>query len=398
MRQDPRLSLLKLAAAAVPQVPFPTRALFARFGSVEGILQASSSEWESTEGIRAPTLRRLLESREGFRGESLLPRLDKQRMRLISFADSEYPENLKGIPDPPPVLFLQGELRAEDARALAVVGSRRASAYGIAVCERLVRELAAEGYAIVSGLARGIDAAAHWACLERGGRAIAVVGTGLDVPYPKVNTPLFQRIPSQGVLVSEFLPGTQARPENFPRRNRIISGLALGVLVVEASERSGTLITVRMALEQGREVFSVPGDIRSPLSRGTHKLIKQGAKLVECLEDILEEMPGRIGHERPGPQAGEEIGMQDRGSSAESRERRETTRVSSAAWAGGAVLPLSGEAAEVVGLLSDEGILIDTLIERSGWPLEKLNGMLTELELLGRVKRLPGNRIARCGG
>ena len=194
-----------------------------------------------------------------------------------------------------------GACLPSDRGALAVIGSRKASAYGTRVCERLVRDLAAKGYCIVSGMARGIDSVAHWACIENNGRTLGVLGTGLDIAYPKQNLALFERIPLQGALISEFLPGTPARPENFPRRNRMISGLSRGVLVVEASERSGTMITVRMALEQGREVFAVPGDIRSLLSRGTHRLIKNGAKLVEGVDDILEEF-GEIvaGNQFPG--------------------------------------------------------------------------------------------------
>jgi len=391
---DPRLSLLKLASVSSSHVSFPTRALFSRFGSAEEILRASPAEWETTEGVLPYTVRRLREVRDDSEAAVMLARLEEGGMRPVSFVDLEYPENLTRIPDPPPVLFLRGQPRAEDRGAVAVVGARKASAYGIAVCRSLVAGLVGRGVCIVSGLALGIDAAAHWACLERGGRTLGVLGTGLDVPYPKENLPLFQRIPSQGVLISEFPPGTRARPENFPRRNRIISGLSLGVLVVEASRKSGTLITVRMALEQGREVFAVPGDIRSPLSKGTHRLIQQGAKLVDSLEDILEELPALAGREHPDsvgvgqPETREDPrpwGSEDR-----------TVQSGGAAWTKAVSLAGGEEAEQVVGQLGEEGTLIDTLLERTGWPLEKLNGLLTELELLGRVRRLPGNRIGRC--
>jgi len=266
----------------------------------------------------------------------------------------------------------------EDERAIAVIGSRKASAYGISVCRRLVRALVDHGFSIVSGMARGVDAAAHWAALEWGGRTLAVLGTGVDVVYPKTNRRVFQGILGCGALISEFLPGTQALAKNFPRRNRIISGMALGVLVVEAAERSGTMITVRTALEQGREVFSVPGDIRSPVSRGTHRLIKEGAKLVEGIGDILEEFPSyREGTFvlSPGVSCGH-VGSpvsQEQPAREDAECERET----------------------LLGQLGDEGTCVEVLIERTGWPPEKMATLLTELELLGRVKRLPGSRYLR---
>jgi DNA processing protein len=233
-------------------------------------------------------------------------------------------------------------------------------------------------------MAKGVDAAAHWAALDCDGRTLAVLGTGVDVVYPKANTRLFETILERGALLSEFLPGTGPFAKNFPRRNRIISGMALGVLVVEAAERSGTMITVRTALEQGREVFAVPGDVRSPVSRGTHRLIKQGAKLVEGIEDILEEFPfqGEGGFfltagvrpkdvTRPASreqECGEEGPIEEAG-----RTDKET----------------------LVGHLSDEGTCVDVLLERTGWPSEKMATLLTELELLGKVRRLPGSRYRR---
>jgi DNA processing protein len=285
------------------------------------------------------------------------------------------------------VLFIKGHVLQEDERALAVVGSRRASAYGTAVCERLVSQLVKSGFCIVSGMARGIDTVAHWSALENGGRTVGVLGTGADVVYPRSNEALFAHVPEQGFLVSEFLPGTEARPENFPRRNRIISGLACGVLVVEASERSGTMITVRLALEQGREIFSVPGDIRSALSRGTHGLIQKGAKLVGCVEDILEEFPYLFAPNKDGfmPSAIETVHGGGGGNNG-------------SALAMQAEASPPGEQEEVralLQLLDDAGTGLDSLVRRTGWRLEKLSLLLTELELSGRVKRVPGNRYAR---
>jgi DNA processing protein len=299
-------------------------------------------------------------------------------VRLVSFEDAEYPGNLREIPDPPPVLFVRGRIEPEDERAIAVIGSRKASAYGVSVCGRLVRALVDHGFSIVSGMAKGVDAAAHWAALDCDGRTLAVLGTGVDVVYPKANKQVFERVLDRGALLSEFLPGTEPFAKNFPRRNRIISGMALGVLVVEAAERSGTMITVRTALEQGREVFAVPGDVRSPVSRGTHRLIKEGAKLVEGIEDILEEFPfqGEGGFFlKPGVRSGDAVrpGSQDQAVREEGAGERET----------------------LIGHLSDEGTCVDVLIERTGWPSEKMATLLTELELLGRVRRLPGSRYLR---
>jgi DNA processing protein len=227
-------------------------------------------------------------------------------------------------------------------------------------------------------MAKGVDAAAHWAALEGEGRTLAVLGTGVDVVYPKANAALFESIVGAGALLSEFLPGTEPFAKNFPRRNRIISGMAHGVLVVEAAERSGTMITVRTALEQGREVFAVPGDIRSARSRGTHRLIKDGAKLVERVEDILEEFPFP-GLESPA------------------RRPEESSPDSDCRALGGpsAQNDDPGESDLLIQHLSDEGTPVEVLIERTGWPSEKMAMLLTELELLGRVRRLPGSRYLR---
>ena len=276
---NPGIARLKLARVALERSPFPTRAVFQALSSPEGILEATLEEFRGVRGLHPATLQSLLSMGEDPPDAGEVALLEKGGVRLISFEDADYPVNLREIPDPPPVLFVRGSILPEDRSAIAVIGSRKASGYGISVCRRLVRELVVRGFSIVSGMARGVDASAHWAALDGQGRTIGVLGTGVDVIYPKSNKPLFERAPRQGALVSEFLPGTEPFAKNFPRRNRIISGMALGVLVVEAAERSGTMITVRTALEQGREVFAVPGDVRSPVSRGTNRLIKEGAKL-----------------------------------------------------------------------------------------------------------------------
>lgn len=368
----------KLARAALASNRFPTQALFRSLRSPEAILEASPGKLRQTPGLHPQTLHALISERDDPSAADEIACVEATGVRLVSFEDAEYPGNLREIPDPPPVLFVRGRIEPEDERAIAVIGSRKASAYGVSVCGRLVRALVDHGFSIVSGMAKGMDAAAHWAALDRDGRTLAVLGTGVDVVYPKANKRLFETILDRGALLSEFLPGTEPFAKNFPRRNRIISGMALGVLVVEAAEKSGTMITVRTALEQGREVFAVPGDVRSPVSRGTHRLIKEGAKLVEGIEDILEEFPfqGERGFSLKSGVCSRDVvrpGSQQQGAREEGAAERET----------------------LIGHLSDEGTCVDVLIERTGWPYEKMATLLTELELLGRVRRLPGSRYLR---
>jgi DNA processing protein len=375
---NPRVARFKLARAALACNRFPTKALFQAFGTPESILAASRGRLREIPGLDPAVLHHLLSERDDMFAPETPGPPEEAGLRLLSFEDPDYPPNLREIPDPPAVLFARGRIPARDGKAVAVIGSRGASAYGIAVCGRLARSLVDYGFSIVSGMAKGVDAAAHWAALDRGGTTVAVLGTGVDVIYPKGNRQLFERILERGVLLSEFLPGTQALAKNFPRRNRIISGMCLGVLVVEAAERSGTMITVRTALEQGREVFAVPGDIRSPLSRGTHQLIRNGAKLVERVEDILEEFLGSGQGTVPADAKGS--GNDPLRTPCRDRAARE---------------PREGERETLLGNLSDEGTSVDVLIERTGWPSERIATLLTELELLGKVTRMPGGRYLR---
>lgn len=214
------------------------------------------------------------------------------RDSVVTLIDDAYPPLLKEIIDPPLVLHVRGDRSLLHKSALAIVGSRRASPYAINVAEHLAKQLAPAGLVIVSGLARGVDAASHDAALDCGGATIAVLGTGIDVIYPRSNASLFRRIEAAGLIVSEFAPGAPPKPEHFPIRNRIISGLALGTVIVEATSRSGSLITARTAAEQGREVFAVPGSIFSRGSEGTHRLIQYGAKLVHDAADVVDELRG----------------------------------------------------------------------------------------------------------
>jgi len=214
----------------------------------------------------------------------------ENKVKTLGIADKDYPTNLRYIYDPPATVYLKGNIVPEDNIAIAIVGSRRATHYGLKNAKSLAFELAVRGITIVSGLARGVDSAAHRGALEAKGRTIAVLGSGLNVIYPKENERLAEEIAQNGAVISEFPLDAGPQRYHFPRRNRVISGLSLGVVVVEAAQKSGALITANCALEQGREVFALPGKIDSFTSRGTHDLIKQGAKLVESIEDIIEEL------------------------------------------------------------------------------------------------------------
>ncbi|OFW02131.1 MAG: DNA protecting protein DprA [Acidobacteria bacterium RIFCSPLOWO2_12_FULL_59_11] len=262
-------------------------------GSATDVFRASSSELES---LRVPShVIRNLSTGTVFEGA--IREVEQARqlgIRLLTIREADYPPLLKEIFDPPLVLYVRGELALLRAPAVAVVGTRRTTPYGRAMAERLAADLASRGLVIISGLARGVDAVAHRATLDIGGKTVAVLGNGADVIYPSENKKLFDRIVEQGAIVSEFPLGSFPAPQNFPIRNRIISGLSLGVVVVEAAQHSGALITARLAMEQNREVFAIPGSLTNPCSWGPHVLIKQGAKLVQDWQDVVEELPAEV--------------------------------------------------------------------------------------------------------
>ena len=287
--------------------------------------------------------------------------LEDPANQVVTFADDAYPRLLLEITDPPPLLYVKGDPDLLDRASLAVVGSRNATQQGRANAQAFSQELSEGGFTIISGLALGIDAAAHIGGLAAASSSIAVVGTGLDIVYPARNRDLAHRLAGEGALVSEFALGTPALASNFPRRNRLISGLSRGCLVVEAALKSGSLITARYALEQGREVFAIPGSIHSPLSKGCHLLIKQGAKLAENSRDILEEL-GAVVHERDRT-----IGSDDD----------------------------VAHGNPVLAALGFDPLDLDTLCERSGLTPESASAMLLTLELEGVVDRLPGNKFQR---
>ncbi|MEW5709207.1 MAG: DNA-processing protein DprA [Pseudomonadota bacterium] len=285
---------------------------------------------------------------------------------LVALDDPRYPGQLLHIPDPPLLLYVRGRAELLARPALAIVGSRNATPQGLANAEAFAKALSDAGLTIVSGLALGIDAAAHRGGLAGASSSVAVTGTGLDRVYPARNRDLALALAEQGALVSEFPLGTPARAENFPRRNRLLSGLSRGCLVVEAALQSGSLITARLAADQGREVFAIPGSIHSPLSKGCHALIKQGAKLVETARDILEE----LGLQAAG--IGPSLGL-----------------------APGSAAPGQAEASPLLAHLGFDPVDLDTLAQRSGRPPQELLAELVALELEGRIASLPGSRYQR---
>jgi DNA processing protein len=301
---------------------------------------------------------------------------------LIAIADDGYPARLRAIADPPAVLYCEGRIEPKDRQAVAIVGARRATPYGLQATETLARELSGAGFTVVSGLARGIDAAAHRAALEAGGRTIAVLGCGLDMTYPPEHARLREEIAGCGAVLTEFPAGTAPKPSHFPQRNRIISGLALGLVVVEAAEDSGSLITARRALEQGREVFAVPGSIDAPLSRGPHGLIKQGAKLVETVDDIIEELLPQLIR----TPLGQDLAATEAAGASKRRSVLPKAKE----------LPnLSPEERLLLDQMSRDPLYLDDLTERSGLTPAGVAGILLGLELKDLVRQLPGQRYYR---
>ena len=353
------------------------RALLTAFGPPEEVFAASGAQLARivtqrvAQSLRAPPDDKLLALTE-----RSLAWAQQAGNHVVTLADGRYPPLLLEIGDPPPLLYVKGRVALLATSSLAIVGSRNATAQGLIDACRFAEALVAAGYSVISGLALGIDAAAHEGALNAveapgaqdldGASTIAVIGTGADIVYPAANRALAHRIAERGAIVSEFVLGSPAAAHHFPRRNRIIAGLARGVLVIEAAAQSGSLITARLAGESGREVFAVPGSIHSPLSKGCHRLIKQGAKLVESVADILEELrvtrgaaPAAIANENTGTieaDAGED---------------------------------------ELLTTLGYDPLTVDALATRSGLSAAELAGKLLELELAGHVARLPGGRVQR---
>jgi len=344
--------------------------------SPERIFGSTEHELVQT-GIPRPTARNILAFTDFEPLERELCELPRLGAHLVRWSDPDYPRNLREIADPPPYFFIRGSLKADNSRCVAVVGARAASDAGRRMAQRLGLELAAKGFTVVSGLARGIDSEAHQGALDGNGPTAAVMGCGIDIIYPPENRKLAAAIiDGGGAIISELPVGTPPIAENFPTRNRLISGLSLGVVIVEAAEKSGSLITARMALEQNRQVFAVPGSPLTGRTRGSNRLLKEGARLVDCVEDVLEELAPQLGEvaaRRPERQSEDEVKEKD------DMDPRNPN-----------VLPLN-ELDVVLGQLKGSDKLhVDSIIEGSGLSVQTVLKLLLELELSGLVSQHPG--------
>lgn len=358
--------------------PRTANQLLSRFGSPAGVFAASRLALQK-EGLKPDTLQELKDSAILEKANAEIERLEKLNAQVITLEDDEYPDLLREIHDPPIALYVRGDLqKAMERPALAVVGSRRCSTYGVNVAESLSRDLASHGLTIVSGLARGIDAGAHRGTLEAGGQTIAVVGTGLETTYPKEHRKLEEQIIANGAVISEFPLGTPPLPQNFPYRNRILSGLCFGVLIVEASEHSGSLITARLAYEQGREVFAVPGNITSQTSFGPNFLIKDGAKLVQIWRDVVDELPREAKEKLFGI------------------ERPVAPNASSNVQPIFEAVALSDDERKILDILStDVPAHVDQLLISSEMNSSDLMNALLGLEMKDRIRQLPGKSFIK---
>jgi len=338
------------------------------FGSPRSVFEASAAALQKVRRITRKTAHDIRNFDDWSRVEMEMESAERSNVSIITSDSPLYPRLLLNIYDFPPILYVKGTLSPHDI-TIAVVGSRTASTYGIFTTERLCRELAMKGMTVVSGMARGIDSAAHTGALAGRGRTIAVLGSGIDVVYPPENDKLFEKITENGAVITEFPFSTQPLAANFPVRNRIISGLSLGVVVVEAGEKSGSLITARVALEQGREVFAIPGSIDSPVTKGTHKLIREGAKLVETTDDILEEILPQLNLNDRTVEPPDEIRPYSQSETLKADEK--------------AILEVLGR----------KPIHIDTLAVDSGYQIQDVLRILLSLELKGYVEQLPGKKF-----
>lgn len=372
------------ALASIPDVgPLTVKKLLAAFGSAQAVFGADAKKLAAA-GI-GPRRVEAISKFSDWRGfDLMLERAGKAGIRVVALGEDDYPRMLALIPDCPPVLYVKGQTGEEDRFALGIVGTRTPTAYGVSQAEGLAAGLAKKGFTIVSGLARGIDTAAHEGALKAGGRSIAVMGSGLDVPYPPENAGLIHRLAASGAVISEFPPGTAPNKENFPRRNRLISALSLGILVVEAGKGSGSLITARCALEQGKEVFAIPGNISSAFSRGTNELIKQGARVVTGVDDMIEELAPVLKGLLFLNDGGEEQGK------ASPQPKPEASQPA---------VPfeqLSEEEKLVVGALGTGPKHIDEIARDIGFDAPRIMGVLLSLELSGVVRQSAGKKFSIC--
>ena len=364
------------------------------FGSAEPALQAMPDELRKIDGLSPAICDLLIRKPVLYPIERELELIDEYGCQVLTLYDAAYPSRLKEIDTPPLVLYIRGELIPDDSLSISLVGSRDAKDYGRKVSYQLSYQLAQRGLTVVSGFAKGVDTAAHRGALEAGGRTIAVMGNGLSVIYPAVNRNLIEKIEASGALISEFPIAVTPKPRNFPRRNRIISGLTLGTVVVEASNRSGALITARLATEQGREVFAVPGEIFSELSMGTHKLINDGAKLISTVDDLLNELPQH---------ALSQVQLPEVESSQEPPVEKNDTKLAATQPPSEVQQPvqsvpppdLTPDEKTVFEAIEVPSSHIDTIIRTTQLPIGLVSSVLLMLELKGIVQQLPGKQFTK---
>lgn len=351
-----------VALSIVPDIgPGRMHRLLRHFGAMSAAWHATPAAWRDA-GLEPAVAAKLERARGEIDPTQELARLAKAEVSVLTWADAGFPPLLRQIPSPPICLYMRGSMEASDELAVAMVGTRNATAYGRSVTRRLASDLAAGGVTVVSGLARGIDAAAHRAALEVGGRTIAVFGCGLDIVYPPEHRRLAEEVTARGALLSEYPLGRQPAADQFPVRNRLISGLSLGVVITESRERSGALITAEFAGQQGRDVFAVPGSILNQSSAGPHRLIQDGAKLVMGVEDIL----GELNIHLAGRQA-------------------ELT----------SAIPLSPEEERVFALLDGDPVHVDDVSARTGIPVQQVSSVLALMEVRGLVSAVGPLTYAR---
>lgn len=372
------------------------------FGSAENALKATPEELRKIERLPSAVCERLIRKQVGCPLARELELIDEYGCHVVTLYDAAYPPLLKMIDTPPVLLYVRGELKPEDALSISLVGSRQAKDYGRRVSYQLSYQLTQRGVTVISGFAKGIDTWAHRGALDAGGRTIAVMGNGLSLIYPAENRELAEKIVESGALISEFPMSMKPMADNFPRRNRIISGLTLGTVVVEASNRSGALITARLAGEQGREVFAVPGEIFSELSTGTHKLIDNGAKLINTVDDLLNELPQHAFNQTsplaspPVPHTGKElpgeppVAKRDAqpASSHTASEKREPVPV---------IPPpdLTPDEKTVFDAIEVPSSHIDVIVRATQLPISQVSSVLLMLELKGIVQQLPGKQFTK---
>lgn len=370
---EPEASLSWLAMTMTPGIAARLSArLLREFGSPDAVFRAPLRQLEAC-NLPAPVAQAIFKKQTFWRAEKEVDAIRRIGCRVVNWTEPEYPQSLLQIYDPPVVLYVRGDAKILNAPSLGIVGTRRPTVYGRLMAERMGRELAARGLAVVSGLARGVDAIAHLGTTAVGGRAIGVLGTGIDVCYPKENRKLYEQVLERGAILSEFPTGAHPSPENFPVRNRIIAGMPLGVVIVEGKQYSGSLITARLAMEFGREVFGIPGNVTQEVSFAPNQLIKQGAKLVTGVEDVIEELPTPV---RAALVQAEPAEAAQRNLLVES--------------------DLNTIQRRVYELLSaEEARAIDDIVETSGLNSSEVLATLFELELKGIVRQLPGKQFSK---